>query len=277
VHWFPAIPASFINLSFLTSQLIKWTGVEFGTQILSLEFINALMVVILLGVFIYSILIKKIYETASATNLLMITGFFSMAALLLLLGYLSFTYEVQKGFINNWNYISEPRYYAFLFLFIQILFVGWIFKNEKKPAFLKLAAVAGLFFLSVEIVHNLYFYTRVALNFKEYKSSVFREQDYAYFNSLLAELKKEKPEKDILAASPGDKFYSYTASFYGCRGIADAEKLKSGLPAVKKNSLLLLVLYDNEIAGYNFILQSSKTRLLKKIQYSNFYLVELIP
>ncbi|HEX6847417.1 MAG TPA: hypothetical protein VF144_10575 [Chitinophagaceae bacterium] len=47
VHWFPVVPSAFINIAFLTSQLIHLVNMPFKTSMLWLEVINALAIITL--------------------------------------------------------------------------------------------------------------------------------------------------------------------------------------------------------------------------------------
>jgi hypothetical protein len=277
LHWYPAVPASFINPGFLTSQLIRLTGTAFTFWLHLLEIINVVLLLALLILFARYFIIKKNYLPFSPISIFVFTGTVASAALFLLLGYFSFTYSVQHGYISNWNYVAEARYFAFLLVFLQLLFIAWLFLPAKKTLPLKIIAMAGSLALFTEITHNLYFYSKVALRFTTYKAAVYREQDYVYFNNLVKKLQQDQPEKQLLATAPGDQFYSYAASYYGHKGLADSKNLLTGLPRVNKNSTLVVMLYDNEVLLYDSFLKTTNARLLKKIQYSNFYLVELNP
>ena len=132
--------------------------------------------------------------------------------------------------------MAEARYFAFINIFLQLAFLGWItlYRSSINSTFKKIIAGALAIFLLVEITHNLYFHTKVALNYKTYKSAVFREQDYNYFDKLLPQLQKDYHGYDILVAAPDDNYYYHTASYHGHKGIEDATPLKLGQPIVKK-------------------------------------------
>ena len=255
IHWYPVVPGSLINFPFLSSQAIKITRMSFKDVMLLLEIINAIAIAVA------------------------IVAFLVVYWIFLSLGWLSFTYSAQKGFIDNWNYIYEARYYALVIMFLQLGFLSWIFLYNKweKSFWQKTIISICALVLFVEVSHSIYFQTKVAFNFKEYKSSVYREQDYNYFNKLLSRLEKENPAHEILVAAPGDDFYTYTAAYYGKKGIFDAPKLKQGVPKVKKPSLLIVMLYNEELQDYASLIVNPGVKMIKQIDYSNFYLIELIP
>ena len=147
------------------------------------------MVIPLLLFFLISLFRKKTFEELSSLKFFLLLGAFASAGLFALLGYMSLTYKMQMGFDNTWTYVYEPRYFAFAVLFFQIAFLSWYFIYIKK-IFSKNVVVkilTGLCFsiLFVEVTHNIYFHRKVALNFKKYKSEVYREQDFSYFIKLI--------------------------------------------------------------------------------------------
>jgi len=279
IHWFPVIPSSFINLAFLTSQGVHLTSLSFDDLMIILEIINvicmALLVFFLLSLFFKTGFIK----TLTPFKVFLILGSTASAILFGILGYLSLTYAVQKGFLHDWNYIYEPRYFAFANIFLQIAFIGWIFlyHRTQKNYLQKFLIWSLSLLLFIEVSHNIYFNTKVALNFKKYKSAVYREQDYSYFFSLIDSLETKFPAERIWVAGPGDHFYYYTATYLGHKGIADAASLKNGFPKVQEKTIFIIVLYGNEIQSYRDILTKSNAQLCGKAGFTSFYLVELTP
>ena len=279
VHWFPIVPASFMNLAFLTSQSLQVAGLSFDTTMKWLEVINVITVLMLVIIFLSLFFNKRFLASLTPFKWFFITGFFASAATFVSLGYLSFTYEVQRWMGNIWSYVYDHRYYAFTVLFLQIAFFGWIFlyKESLKNFFLKTIAIICGLVLFIEVTHNIYFHTKVAFNFKKYKTEVFREQDYVYFFKLIDELEKQYPDHDIWSASAGDDFYPYTATYNGHIGIMDATSLKISVIKPKKKTVLAFILYDHQLTLYNDFLIQSKARLINEIGDSNYYIIEILP
>jgi len=279
VHWFPIVPASFMNLSFLTSQTLKVAGISFDTTMQLLEVVNVTVILSFVGVFLYLFFNKKFLANLSPFKWFFITGFFASAATFVSLGYLSFTYEMQRWIDYSWSYVYDHRYYAVTVVFLQIAFFGWIFlyKESLKNFFFKAFVIIFGLLLFIEVTHNIYFHTKVAFNFKRYKSEAFREQDYDYFFNLIGELEKKYPAHDIWAAAPGDGFYPYVATYYGYTGLMDPATFKTKTIPVKKKTILALMLYDHEIESYKDFLSRSKIEFTNKIAYSNYYIIELVP
>ncbi|HEX6847415.1 MAG TPA: hypothetical protein VF144_10565 [Chitinophagaceae bacterium] len=275
VNWFPVFPSSYINLAFLTSQGIRITQVSFEKQMLILEGINVICILSLAIFFIWLFFRKNFIRSLTPFNWFLVLSFAACVILFGVLGYVSLTHAVQKGVLNDWNYIYEPRYFAFAYIFLQIAFIGWIFLFPKpKNSFLKGLIWSLCFLLFVEVSHNIYFNTKIAFNFKKYKSAVYREQDYSYFFSLIDSLEKKYPREEIWVSGPGDNFYYYTATYLGHKGIADATNLKNDFPAPKRKTIFVFVLYDHEIATYQDVLTRSKALLSGRAGTTNFYVAE---
>ncbi len=280
-HWFPVVPSSLINIAFLTSQLIRITGIPFSPIMQLLELINVLAVVILLFVFFKSIFKRMTFKQLVPYKLFMVLGGASSIGLFVLLGYMSLTYKSQAGIVSNWNYVYEARYFAFTVVFLQLIFLGCYFVFYKElfldNILLKLIGWVCLLLFSIEVTHNIYFHSKVSLNFKEYKSSVYREQDYSYYISLINGVGKKYPDHEIWATAPGDNFYQYLATYHGYIGLADANNFKTNTIKVNKSTILILMLFDHEIEPYNSFLSGATILQHEKKQNSNFYLIELKP
>lgn len=279
VHWYPVVPASFINLIFLTSQSLKVAGWSLETTLKLLAVINVIAVFSLTIFFLLLFFSKKFLTALTPFKWFVIAGSFASAATFVSLGYLSFTYEAQKWSTGPWSYVYDHRYYAFAVVFLQMAFFGWVFlyKDSLKNFFLRAIAISCGLVLFIEVTHNIYFNTKVAFNFKKYKSEVHREKDYVYFVKLIGELEKKYPGYAIWVAAAGDDFYPYTATYHGHTGIADAETFKSNVIKVKRKTILVFMLYDDKVSSYNEFLSRSKILFTNKIDYSNYYVIELVP
>ena len=279
IHWYPIVPGSFVNIPFLTSQAIKITGLSLETSMQLLEAINVITILILAALFTYLFFNKKFLSQLNPFKWFLITGCFASVATFASLGYLSLTYDLQRSLTHIWSYVYDHRYYVHTVIFIQMIFFSWIFLHgiTIKNWLMKLVVAAFSMALFIEITHTLYFHTKVALNFRKYKSAVYREQDYVYFFKLIDELKKKYPGHQIWAAAPGDDYYPYVATYKGHTGIIDGGALKTKRPIVKKRTILAIMLYDHELPLYNDFLSRSKIELTNKIANSNYYVIELMP
>lgn len=279
LHWFPIVPSSFINLSFLSSQTKNLAGISVETTMFFLEIINIICLIAIVGAFTFRFFNRKFLSKLDPFKWFLITGFFASAATFVSLGYLSLTYEPQKWGNGVWSYVYDHRYYAFVVIFLQVVFLGWIFlyPGLLKNIWSKIIIACFSLALFIEVTHNIYFHTKLAFNFTKYKSEVYREQDYDYFFKLIKDLEKKYPDHDIWAAAPGDDFYPYAATYYGHTGIMEGAAFKTKNIQVKKKTILAFMLYDHELTTYKDLLSRSKILFTNKIENSNFYIIELLP
>ena len=279
IHWYPIVPGSFVNIPFLTSQAIKITGLSLETTMQLLEAINLITLLILFAVFLSLFFNKKFLSAVTPFKWFLVTGFFATVATFASLGYLSLTYDLQRSLTHIWSYVYDHRYYVHTVLFIQMVFFGWIYLygSTIKNWLLKIIVAAFSIALFIEVTHTIYFHTKVALNFKKYKSEVYREQDYAYFFRLIDDLESKYPDHQIWTAAPGDDFYPYAGTYKGHTGIMDAGALKTTKPIIKKKTILAIMLYDHEIVSYNDFLSRSKILFTHKVANSNYFIIELLP
>jgi hypothetical protein len=253
LKWAPIGPGAFIDPVLLTSQLIHITGISVNQSLLLLEIANAIMITGVMLVFIYLFFWKRFFKSLEPFRWFMLAGFFISAATCISLGYLTLTYKPQPG----WgNYLGEPRYFMFVTLYLQIIFIGWIFlfASWRRNIFQKVIVFIISFVLFIEVAHSIYFDTKFILHFEKNKSASFQDPDYVYFGKMCKQLVKENPDSEILVASDSDEFFRLMASYLGQKGVYDGFSLIKSLPKIKKKTILILALYDNEITTYQAFL-----------------------
>lgn len=274
LHWHPSAPASFINISFLSSQVLLRLGLSLPELLTLLEWINILVWAGLAVWLVWLFFLQNYFRDMDPWKWFVWLGAISVGGIFLSLGYLSLTYKMQQGFVGGWNYIYESRYYAFVFLFLQFLFLKGLFEAKGWQRWPVIAAGLLLF---IEIGHNIYFHSKVAIRFKTYKESVYREQDYNMFGRLLDELKRSDTSADIWVTSYKDNYYPYTAIYHGNKGFMDARSLLQGMPVVTKKTTLVFVLYSEDIPAFQSVLNEGKAREWGRFEYTHFYTIELEP
>ena len=276
LHCAPGAPGSFINTFFTTSQLINKTGMTLPQSLGLLEIINALMIIGLLLLLFYLFFKKRFFKQLDPFKLFLLSGFFISGATLVSLGYLSATYKPQPG----WgNYLGEPRYFMFINFYLQFTFIGWIFLYDpwKKSVLQRIIVSIFSLLLFIEVVHNVYFYTKVAIIPSKYQVAPYEEIDYTYFTYTLGSLKRDNPDTDFLVVAQGDDFFPLMAAYLGHKGIYDGQDLVKQTLRVKKKTIVLFALYENELATYREFLAKNSASLLSHVNGVNFYTVAISP
>lgn len=276
LEWAPIAPGAFMDTVFTTSQLIRLTGVSVGQALMLLEIINTIMISGFLIVLIYLFFRKKFFKALDSFKWFILLGFFISVATCVSLGYLSVTYRPQPG----WgNYLGEPRYFMFVTLYFQLIFIGWIFlfPSWKKSILKRLIVFVFSLLLFTEIMHNIYFNTKLVTNFDRYKAASFEDPDYVYFSKMCSRIIQDNPDSEILVVSDGDEFFKLMAAYLGQKGVYDGFNFIKSVPEVEKKTILIIALYDNEMIGYQGFLSSQNAKLINRVNGVNFYRTDLLP
>jgi len=276
IHWTPFVLESFINSPFVTTQLVNLGGFTVTQSLKIVEMSNVILAVIFLVLFAIGFIKKGRSMEDSPFNRFIGIGFFISAATCVSLGYLSLIYKPQP----SWgNYINESRYFVFINLYLACVFIGWVFlHNSWKKSFLQKLIISGVsILLFIEISHNIYLHTKVILQPAKYKAAPLEELDYVYFIDLVNMLKKNNPEAQLYVVSDNDEMYLLTANYLGHKGIYDGYNFLKNLPVVKKRTILILPLYDNQVSTYRPFLATQNAQLLNRVNGVNFYRIDIAP
>lgn len=279
LHWAPFIPESFISLDFIYTKFFSEI-MNTESFYLFFEIINAFAFLLLL--IVVFVQLKKINRNTlpSVTKWFAIISVALSAGTLLLLIYVSLTNKEQRFHGVPWNYLTVSRYFALLFVFIQLAFIGWGIGGWGGPiknTFLKAIRFVLLLLLTVEITHNLYFTAKLSFRFSEYKNAHYWNNRVQYVEKTVLSLIVENPDKEILATAYTHPTASHFAAYYGQKAMMNSENLNKILPRVKKPTLLLVHLTDDELPLFKNFLSATKVPLYKKNEYDNFYLLSLFP
>lgn len=278
VHWSPFIPMAFASPNFYYVKFFSRVISE-GFYNLMLEVFNILSFMLLVAGF-YNYLKKvRFASPISISRWFLFIGTGISAGVLLLLAYVSLTNKDQSFHNIPWNYINEHRYFAFVVIFIQMVFLVWCFSGIGIPVknyFLRAIRFLLATLLIIEIVHSIYFNSLLPFRYTELKMARYWENRMAFLVNTVSDFIKENKNKEILV---GDYYPGANdlGSFYGKKGLMDCLELNKKLPAVKQKTLLLLHLTDDQLPEFKEFFTRTNPLLYKKFEYNNFYLLELLP
>jgi hypothetical protein len=209
-----------------------------------------------------------------------LVGLILAASIIGELALLSLTNAVKPTVTGgSWTYIVEGRYHAFPVVFLQLFFLTRVSKPgmflKFKNLYQSVLSVCFLLLL-VNCIHQVYFTTKVGINYKAMKKNAVREQDYVYFESFLKKTIGENQGKDILVTST-DAYYPLLASMYNVKGIADALQLNTGVPVVDKPAVLLVAVSGGARHQYASYLANNEVILVKEVAGTRFYKQALNP
>ena len=77
--------------------------------------------------------------------------------------------------------------------------------------------------------------------------------------------------------SDRDDFFPLMTNYLGHKGIYDGNNMLESALLVNRKTILILALYDVEMADYQLFLTERKAQFLNRVAHVNFYRVELLP
>lgn len=271
-YWHPAALAAFLNLEVYSTLLNRFTGISFLSLKTIFNWINLLAYAFFLiaGIRYLPVIKKALTENFPVFRVL---GFVLSAGIIGELAMLSLT-NSPKYTLNgtSWTFIIEGRYQAFAVVFLQLFFLQEMSKlNWKAAGRPRVWAMAGLFsLLCINSIHQFYFTSKVALNFREMKRNVIREQDYDYVEMYLGTLRRESKGEDIYITS-SDAYYPFMGSVLGVKGIKDYRNAALVRDRVTRSSILLVVVMQPELELYRSFINSPGVLLEKEINGTYIY------
>ena len=275
LHWYPYIPASFINLDFIAQLIARITNISYTDAFKIFELVNIILLLVLLSVFLrYLFYFKK--KQLYSSSVFIICGSIISFCILFLLAYFSLTYKPQLYGIYWWNYNYESRYFAFIFIFLPMLLLICI---HLYPSLLKKLLSRVIFFtafciLFAEVIHGVYYNIKIVAGHKDIAAIRNRVADFRQFPSMIKELKVQYPGYELLICSP-DQFYLNAGSEMGYKTIFDYTTLNTINLHVEKKSILLFPVHETDVWRIKDYLERKKPRLLAKIAGTAFYLEEI--
>lgn len=276
VHWYPYIPASFINIDFLAQLVAKLPGMDYIDAFIFFEILNIILFLFLMYCLLRYWFWKKIQ--LSNISVFIVSGAAISLSILVLLAYFAVTYKPQLYGIYLWNYNYESRYFAFIYIFLPALVLLCIstYSFLLKRFVFKALLFLAIAFLFIEILHGVYYNAKIITKQKDVIAIKDRVVDYKQFPAMLKEMQARYPDREILI-SASDQSFLHNASQLGYKAIFDYTSLNTTALAVKQKSILLFPIHETDVWIMKEYLTKRKPQLLTKIAGTEFYLEELNP
>ncbi|HKO76444.1 MAG TPA: hypothetical protein VJU52_04470, partial [Flavobacterium sp.] len=172
VHWYPFIPASFINLDFAAQLTAKIPSIEYSNVMRYFELINFFLFGVLVIALWFYIKNHQKNLAVSSQSVFIVGGSAISITIILLLAYLTLTYKELDWAYTSWTFSIDERYFAFMYVFMPMLFLCCLYHYHaffKKP-FLRLIAIIALLFLTTEILHGVYYNIKIISDHKDLAS-----------------------------------------------------------------------------------------------------------
>jgi hypothetical protein len=276
--WYPFGASAFFNPDFIATKISGFTSRSYSRVFFNLMLLNIPVCLLMLFLaFRFMNRNKENLFNSPACNFI-ILGFLLSVLIIFMMGWLAYTNKnYQKG-SYIWNYINEGRYFAFVIIYLQLIvfkeFISLIGRQKKR--LMKVITSLGILLILLESLHGVYYSAKIVLRYHEINNLQRPDADYRYFLTAFHKIRNENPEDDILVIS-SDPTLSHLAVIMGHKGVYDPFSINKSLPAVKKTTHLLIMMYDVEQTRYREFLASSRPLLIKKINESIFYTLQLKP
>lgn len=277
VHWYPFIPASFINLDFAAQLLVKVTSITYGGALYFFGISNLILLLLLIG-FLFRFLNRLPGNPSGSRSLIFIIGGSAISILIVfMLGYLSLTYKELDWGLNKWTYVIDERYFSFIYVFLPLLlFVCIQYYAVLKWRSMRILVFACLLCLGIEVMHGVYYNIKIITSHKDLTTIKDADKGYRNFSFVVAEMKRKYPGREIFVSSP-DQYYLHAASQLGCKAIFDYEKLGQVDLRPGSKSILLLPVHQQEAIIINDYIEIKKPQLFLEIAGTYFYIEEINP
>jgi hypothetical protein len=102
------------------------------------------------------------------------------------------------------------------------------------------------------------------------------DKSYRSFPTIISDLKKQHPDKQIMVCSP-DQFYLHTAAQLDCKAIFDYANLNKVDIRTNAKSILLLAVHDDDGWIMKEYIQKHKPQLQLIVAGTAFYTEEINP
>jgi hypothetical protein len=274
--WFGAVHASFIDATFAGTLITKAINKPFEWW-LSITAKSAIFEYILfIGfsiLFFYKIRKKQINNS----HFFILNGLVISYLILFELGLLSLTNAAPQ--FNNgtiWTYVIEGRYFGFIVIFLQILFIVYLFKSQTLPVTVKRFLITLAIVMSLTVVHEVYYSIKTLFNYRELRANFEKDQDYIFFEKYLKDFIKQNPSKNIMVTST-DEYYPSLASLIGHKGIFNTEELLIVNPQVTEETVLFSLFHDLELEKYSAYINRDDVKQFKRITQYTFYIQHINP
>lgn len=269
----PFIFSVLSNPDFINMQLSLHTGISYSGWVRIETMIAFLPMILLLYVFVKYCVTTKVMADTPMKIFLLLGGWLSVF-IWLTLCYVSVRnsahYTTAPKF--DWVYISEARYFAFVLVTLQVVFVWWLFRTKLTKA-KRLLQWLFLLFISVEISHGAYY---IAKYFKDPSQHVPLLAEPQLKSDIVKIVEQYKKEGITPVFSSFSQQYCGEAYFAGADILYRPEELNSEVLATTKPVVVILLLDINDsIYLGNFLARKGVNKIHQagKFYFFTYYIV----
>jgi hypothetical protein len=272
----PFVFASVFNLAFFCSIGEKLTGIGYVQLVEWLRWLNFIPALFLAGWLLKYVWKQKGRNHSLTDHYLHIGGISSIATIGLLAMLSLRNAGIRTATYPFWTFIEEPRYFAFILIFLQQLFFVYAWQNREriKSGWRKWVVVLVAVLLMAEFLHGVYYTTKIVA--KEHTNFYADKTDHAlvsYTQQLAVQLQKDHPDKVIVFGS-WDPSFCNLASLGGVSGLYQAPELNKRNWRSSRPYILIMVIRKEEEAAFSPFLSTPGIEKIHTIGSHDFYRLE---
>ena len=267
LEFYPVIIGAFANLTFIYSFLAN-TGFKYGAFHI-VAFISNCILLLTLGFYYVKTFLTNISKPlTTAQHFIFIGGAISLLITILLIAF-SLHYKALIRPNDNWTFVQESRYMAFITMFLQMFVFICLFRNGvwRKNVMLKTTAYIIAFLLIIETLHGIYFTGKILITDKTY---FHPDKNYMLQKEFIEDFVKDnKPNSRQLVFTSDEKTYLNIAALHGASVLYNFDSSKK-LSSSRAFDLIIVIKNDQQM-NYGKYLKHDSTRQIKNIGNISFY------
>jgi len=223
---------------------------------------------------------RKFIRSGQFSNhsIFIICGALVSSVILLLLAWLTLTYKELSWGFYKWTHVQDPRYFAFIYVFVPLLFFICLhyYNSSLKKPIIRFLVFIILCSFATEIIHGVYYNIKILRSHKDL--AYIREADRGFknFPAIITEIKRQNPDRELLVCSP-DQFYLHTAAQMGYKAIFDYTNFLQTDLKVSSKSLLIMPIQSRDVIIINEYIERKKPQLAFTVAGTSFYTLEINP
>ena len=267
LEFYPVIIGAFANLNFIYSFLTN-AGFNYGAFHIVVFISNCILLLTLVFYFIRTFLTNISRPLTTVQHFIFTGGAISLLITILLIAF-SLHYKALIRPNDNWTFVQESRYMAFITMFLQMIAFICLFRNGvwRKNVVLKLTAYIIAFLLIFETLHGIYFTGKILMSDKTY---FHPDKNYMLQKEFIEDfVKVNKENSRQLVFTSDEKTYLNIAALHGASVLYnfDSSKKLSSSRAFD----LIIVIKNGQQLNYGTYLEHDSTRQIRNIGNISFY------
>ena len=250
VNTFPFIVAAFCNMESWAIQVERLIPGSYSAADIFFRLLNLLLFIgLVVQLILFSLKIKK--GKVTNTHFFIITGSLLsifLAGLLFLMSILHKSIHYKGGTV--WTYVSEPRSWLLIIVFIQLLVFTLLHQKFGKHHFLyKRFLLLAFFLILLESLHGFYFSIKTLVKVNGQEKEIPASTNAAILSDLTL-LKNSYPDKqvELVAESRPFRWVSYLK---GNKVYCNTPALAAKPDLIPPNTVLLIVIHEADLSAVN--------------------------